>query len=90
MDRVYGSMAGISDATKPSSSLLPTMSGAPSRTATIFWGSSAERAVKANRPFKSFSVSITASSRLPLKCFSMQVRDDFGVRFRGECDALRR
>ncbi len=67
IERVYGSIAGTSEATKPSPSTEPTTRGAPSRTATIFCGSSVERQVNANTPRNSDRVFRTASSRFPLK-----------------------
>ena len=48
--RVWLRIAGMSEATKNSSSPRPTTIGGPLRTATIFSGSSTETSTSANMP----------------------------------------
>ena len=73
MDRVYGSMAGISDATNPSSSMLPTTSG---RTFTdrdeLFRIVGAENGESVETLQFLQRLARTASSRFPLKFFSIR------------------
>ena len=78
--RVWLRIAGMSEATKNSSSPRPTTIGGPLRTATIFSGSSTETSTIANMPRMTFSARRTAFSRPSSLHLALdQVRDDLGV-----------
>ena len=88
--RVWLRIAGMSEATKNSSSPRPTTIGGPLRTATIFSGSSTETSTSANMPRMNFSARRTAFSRpSPLHLALDEVRDDLGVGFGLELVPLR-
>ena len=70
MSCVWLRMAGTSEATKYSLSPMPITTGGPERAATILFGSEREITASAKTPVSSLTAPRTASSRLPLKCFS--------------------